>query len=203
MKKLILFTILLLCTSTLFAYDVALEWDHSPSPGVVGYKMYVGQSSGAYDLPIFLPYTTTYTVTGLGEGQYCFSATALDDMGNESGYSNEVCTMVGPPPPPPDTTAPIINALDITPDNTQIALSWETDELATTEVEYGLSQAYGTVLSDTTLTTIHGVIIRNLERGQMYHLRIHSSDAAGNTASSQDISVRTKPVPPGQLRRRN
>lgn len=79
-----------------FAGDVSLAWNPSASEDVAGYKVYVGLSSRNYGEPIVIGNQTTYTVTGLTEGTtYYFAVTAFDLSGNESGFSNEVSTLVG------------------------------------------------------------------------------------------------------------
>jgi hypothetical protein len=40
-----------------------------------------------------------YTVTNLADGAWCFAATAYDTAGNESEFSNEVCTTFDTIPP--------------------------------------------------------------------------------------------------------
>lgn len=79
------------------AGDVTLGWDHSPSEGVTGYNIYYGQSSGDYDAHDTTGYVTLHTVTDLQPGAWYFTATAIDIEGNESGYSNEVHTIVQSP----------------------------------------------------------------------------------------------------------
>lgn len=86
----------LLCV-TAWAADVNLAWDHSPSDGVVGYRMYYGNASRTYTQHDAVPYQLTWTVTGLANGTYYFAVTALDIDGNESDYSNEVSTTIGTP----------------------------------------------------------------------------------------------------------
>lgn len=79
-----------------FAGDVSLAWDPSASEGVIGYKVYTGNSSGAYNEPIVIGNQTSYTVTDLSDGfYYYFAVTAFDAAGNESAFSNEVMTLVG------------------------------------------------------------------------------------------------------------
>jgi hypothetical protein len=71
--------------------QVKLAWDANAEPDVTGYKIFTGSSSGVYGAPISVGKVTTYTVTGLGDGQtYYFALTAVDSYGNESGYSTEV-----------------------------------------------------------------------------------------------------------------
>ena len=73
------------------AGQVVLSWDANTDPDLAGYKVYYGTASGTYGTPVNVGNVTTYTVTGLADGQkYYFAATAFDTLGSESGYSNEV-----------------------------------------------------------------------------------------------------------------
>ena len=73
--------------------SVGLAWNQSISTNVVGNKIYWGVSSGVYiNFVTTSGYTTTnVTITGLVEGTtYYFAATAVDWLGNESPFSNEI-----------------------------------------------------------------------------------------------------------------
>jgi hypothetical protein len=86
----------LLCFgSRLMAADISLAWDPSVTPGIVGYKVYYGHSSGVYGTPVTIGNQTTYTVTGLTSGTYYFAVTAFDASGNESDFSNEISQVIG------------------------------------------------------------------------------------------------------------
>jgi len=85
--------IFLLCHLT-FAAEVNLEWDHSATEGVTGYKIYYGNASRAYTKNITVGYQTTATVTGLDRGAWYFAATAINAT-DESDYSNEVIQILG------------------------------------------------------------------------------------------------------------
>ena len=80
----------------------------------------------------------------------------------------------------------------------QVAVSWKTDEPATSEVAYGAgidSNDYtNKTKEDKTLTKEHLVIIADLEPGKPYHLRALSSDDAGNVAESEPSAVVTGEV---------
>src|SRR5438105_3606480 len=72
-----------------------VTWDANPEPDVIGYRVYVGTSSGQYIEPrgagIDVTGASRFTVTGLTKGiRYFFAVTALDASGNESPYSREV-----------------------------------------------------------------------------------------------------------------
>lgn len=58
---------------------------------LAGYKIYVGTTSGTYTSTFDVGNVTTYTVTSLTAGTtYYAVATAYNDVGFESEYSNEV-----------------------------------------------------------------------------------------------------------------
>ena len=102
MKKLIFaLTLLFILPICGYADDVSLEWNHSISTDVVGYKVYYGTESRTYGVPVEIGYQDTFTVSGLsGETEYFFAVTAFDEAWNESIFSNEVSTTT------PDTTPP-------------------------------------------------------------------------------------------------
>jgi hypothetical protein len=105
------------------AASVTLSWDPSPDPSVVSYNVYYGVVSGAYTNVASAGAATILTISNLFDGvTYYFAATALDNFGLESDFSNEVsyrvpsrCTMVlanltqafdGSPKQPTVTTIP-------------------------------------------------------------------------------------------------
>jgi len=74
-----------------FAAQIKLAWDPNTEPDLAGYKVYYGPASGMYGSPIDVANVTTYTLTGLTQGQTYYAAVkAYDRSNNESGYSNEV-----------------------------------------------------------------------------------------------------------------
>jgi hypothetical protein len=87
-----------------------------------------------------------------------------------------------------DTTAPVIslvNSSAIT--KTGATITWTTNEAATSQVEYGLTEEYGSVTTeDTNLVTSHSVDLTDLKAGKTYHYRVISTDAANNQAVSAD-----------------
>ena len=75
--------------------SVSLLWFPSPSPEVIGYAVYYGAASGAYDFRVDAGTNRTVTVTNLAAGQtYFFAVTAYDVQGDESSPSNEVSFFV-------------------------------------------------------------------------------------------------------------
>src|SRR5207247_8053370 len=70
------------------------------------------------------------------------------------------------------------------------------DELADSQVEYGLSTGYGSAsVLDASRVTAHTVTLNGLTAGTLYHYRVKSKDAAGNLAVSPDAVFTTAPPP--------
>jgi hypothetical protein len=96
-----------------------------------------------------------------------------------------------------DVTAPTISSVGTdTPTQTGTTVSWTTNELANSQVEYGLTTGYGstTTLSGTMVTS-HSQELSGLAAGTLYHFRVKSSDAAGNPATSSDYTFTTAAAP--------
>lgn len=76
----------------------------------------------------------------------------------------------------------------------QIVVSWDTDEPATTQVEYaqGTGTSYGqTTQEDSNLTQNHTVTITGLTPAKIYHLRAISKDKVANVGQSFDTVIIT------------
>ena len=76
----------------------------------------------------------------------------------------------------------------------QLLVSFNTDEPATSQVEYG--EGTGTTYSqktqeDANLTLNHLVVISGLSPSKVYHLRAITKDKAGNTTNSVDTAAIT------------
>lgn len=90
MKKMIVLAILLLSAPCLAA-EVSLKWDAPNAASPESYKIYWGETSGAYTGSRDVGNTLAATIDGLENGKtYYFAATAVYEGGAESGYSNEV-----------------------------------------------------------------------------------------------------------------
>ncbi len=99
----------LISISSLDAGSVTLAWDPSPDASVVAYKVYYGPSSRSYTNSIQVGNVTNASIAGLMEGAtYYFGATALDNSGLESDFSNETVFTV---PVPPGNQSPTLNTL--------------------------------------------------------------------------------------------
>lgn len=97
----------------------------------------------------------------------------------------------------PDTVAPVISSITSSGVSaTGATVNWTTNENATSQVEYGTTASYGTLTPvNSALVTAHGVALSGLTGSTMYHFRVWSKDAAGNTGVSGDQTFTTSAAP--------
>lgn len=71
-------------------------------------------------------------------------------------------------------------------------ITWDTDEMSDTQIEYGTTTSYGsTTTRDINFTTEHSQGLSGLSAGTLYHYRVKSRDAVGNISVSGDYTFRT------------
>jgi hypothetical protein len=93
-------------------------------------------------------------------------------------------------------TAPAGTLVIASVDSSRITLSgatitWTTNEAATSRVQYGLTEEWGSSTTVETLVTSHSVELAGLEADTTYHYRVISKDAANNEAVSLDQTFTT------------
>jgi len=94
---------------------------------------------------------------------------------------------------PTDTTVPSISGVQVSSITTSSAtISWNTNESATTQVEYGLTSAYGNQSTEvSSLTTPHSVTLSGLMGNTTYNFRVKSRDSSSNLAISGNFTFTT------------
>jgi hypothetical protein len=81
-------------------------------------------------------------------------------------------------------------------DGVSALVNWTTSIPADSQVDYGLSTAYGgTTVRNAAYVTSHSQPLSGLSAGTMYHYRVRSRDAAGNQALSADQTFQTADNP--------
>jgi hypothetical protein len=93
-----------------------------------------------------------------------------------------------------DFTSPIINnikttvsILSISPPLFKCVIQWDTDEISTSQVEYGLNVGYGSQTEENLNKIInHSITINSLSVNTTYHFRVKSYDDSGNLTVSDD-----------------
>ena len=96
---------------------------------------------------------------------------------------------------PADTTKPVISVVQATSIAASSAtVTWTTNELATSQVNYGLTVSYGSSTTlDPAYLTSHSQSLTGLSAGTIYHYRVRSRDAAANEAVGSDFTFTTSP----------
>ncbi len=123
----------------------------------------------------------------LGSTTYNYRVFSRDAAGNRAISANATFTTAA------DTTAPVVTAT--TPSGatpTTVTVGWTTDEVSDSQVEYGLTSAYGsTTMLDTSMVTAHSVLVSGLTVSTTYHYRVLSRDSAGNLTTGSDGTFAT------------
>jgi Protein of unknown function (DUF4038)/Concanavalin A-like lectin/glucanases superfamily/Putative collagen-binding domain of a collagenase len=131
------------------------------------------------------PYATTraWTLPG-GDGAKTVWVQYKDTVGNWSAAISDGIAL--------DTTAPALSGIaasSITA--TTAGIAWTTSEPATSTVDYGTTTGYGQTATGAASVTSHGVGLAGLAPSTLYHYRVTSVDAAGNSAASGDFTFTT------------
>ncbi len=94
-----------------------------------------------------------------------------------------------------DITQPVItfdpetDITDIT--ETSVTISWVTDDLASSSIEYSTDTSYSSTDSNNNLNTNHSFGISGLTKGTLYNLRLKSTDVNGNLTTLTDLTFLT------------
>jgi len=87
---------------------------------------------------------------------------------------------------------PIISAISFgTPGYTTATITWTTNTVSTSYVEYGITTGYGTTTGSATPVTSHSVALSGLSSATTYHFRVHSVNASGQEGLSADNTFST------------
>jgi hypothetical protein len=134
--------------------------------------------------------TWSYSWTAAIAGAINIKSRAADDSGNiETPGAGVNVTVTSS-----DTTPPTISSVQATGITTTGAtISWTTNELSNTQVEYGLTTGYGSQSPlAPAFVTAHSQPLTGLTPNTLYHYRVKSRDSAGNLATSADFVFATQ-----------
>ncbi len=132
--------------------------------------------------------TQRMTVTGLTPSTtYWFIFKSQDRSGNVSPFSN-----VAQGSTAFDTTAPTFVQIRIVDfSGTSARIAWESDEPATSEVNYGITGSYGLYASSNSLVKEHSLPLGNLALSTTYHYQLTSKDIFQNSTRTADMTFIT------------
>jgi fibronectin type 3 domain-containing protein len=75
--------------------------------------------------------------------------------------------------------------------SSSVRITWTSDEMTSSMLEYGTTTSYGTQISDPAASNSHEVIVDDLAPSTTYHVRVTATDAQGNYVPSSDVVFRT------------
>ena len=78
---------------------------------------------------------------------------------------------------------------------TSSVITWKTDELSDSLINYGLDKNYGILRQPNFDKKLHQLILEDLMPDTLYYFRITSSDPYGNQGISSDYSFNTQEIP--------
>lgn len=185
--------------ATVSGASVSLTADVGDTASVSGVQFLVDSANqGAEDTSA--AYGVTWDSTAVGNGTHTVGA--LMRLSDGTTYAAQTIS-VTVNNVQADVTAPVISSLSSgTPGQTSATITWTTDEGASGYVEYGLTTSYGSSTTlNATLNTSHSHSLTSLTAGAegsgvgtTYYFKVHSTDQAGNEATSTD-SFTTAVVP--------
>lgn len=123
-------------------------------------------------------------LSGLADGTWYLRVVAYDAAGNESEPSEVASFIV-------DTQEPEISNVEAQPQSDTVIINWDTDELASSVVEYGITDDYDEDQDLEGYTDEHTVEISNLLECTTYFYLVRSVDQAGNSIESGGHSFTT------------
>lgn len=128
---------------------------------------------------------TSKAFTGLKHGAHTFEVAARDPSGKVDQTPAIRSFTV-------DLNPPVITGVSAVPGQSDIIVTWTTDEPATSQVEYGTSASLGSVTAvNASLRTSHSMTVTGLEPDRLHYFRVRSKDACGRESVSETATVRT------------
>ncbi len=132
------------------------------------------------------PYSVRWDTRTAPNGIHLLAAVARDVLGNVT-VSLPIFVTVNN-----DARPLVISMVADRMSVSSATITWTTDKSSTSQVEYGLTAAYGRVTRlEGTLVTVHSQTLSGLTAGTVYHYRVKSKDAVGNSVASVDFTFTT------------
>lgn len=167
--------------------SAVISWTtDEPATSSVDYGLTASYGSGASAAG----YADSHEVILLGlspSTTYHYRASSTDAAGNGPTLSTDATFTTSAAAPPVITSGPSAGNIA----GASAAISWSTDEAATSQVEYGLTTSYGENASVAGYATAHSVTLSGLSPETSYHYRVLSADGCGNGPSASADAVFT------------
>ncbi|MHA6480728.1 fibronectin type III domain-containing protein [Paenibacillus sp. strain BS8-2] len=162
-----------------------------PSTSIVRYG--VGSTGEASSTSSAQITQHSMTLTGLTPGTtYRYKVSSQDAQGRIGESGERIFATTN------STAPPVVSNITVQPiESGKATVRWESNQPATSQVQYGLTTAYGSTVNSSTLKTSHSVELNGLSPGTSYQFRIRSSNAGGLMTTSGNSSFTTLPLQNG------
>ena len=170
-----------------------ISWEtDKPSNSVVDYGL-----SNNFDININDSARVTshsLTLTGLNTNTLYHYRVKSSDSNNNTTVSSE--DLVFTTSASTDTISPVISNVQVSAvTHSTATITWETDELSNSIVNYGLNANYGSITDDVANVVLHSLSLENLVAGTSYHYQVISKDTSNNITTSEDFVFTTNNIP--------
>lgn len=174
--------------STTAATTATVTWTTDESSDS---KVVYGTVSGTYPSSVTSGTLVTSHSVGLSglsaSTVYYYRVVSGDASGNISTSTEKALLTAAPP----DIVAPNISSVASSTTSGGATITFNTNENATTTIEYGTTVSYGSSSSTAVLASSHSVVITGLVSGTVYHFRISAYDSSFNATTSTDYTFTT------------
>lgn len=152
-----------------------LHFNGDPTKEISANIVERGTQSSVYPIQLNSSNQGETSLANIGNGvlDMILVATSLN---NVTPYSYSVTSEIIDLAPPRITLGP----RESLSTGTSITIYWETDELSTSLMQFGLTDEYGTNFEENTPKVVHQVGISNLQPNTTYHYRVGAKDQRGN-----------------------
>ncbi len=177
---------ILVVSSTIGYTTTSLSWTVTDDYGVSAVSFVFGTS---------LSYGSVGTIIGsygvnlssLSMSTLYYYKISATDNGSQTVSSTGSFTTLGQ-----DLIPPIISNVSSTPGVTTAVITFNTNELATSQVSYGPTNAYGSNAPEgLPVNTTHSVILPGLLPNRTYHFKVIATDTNNNESATGDFSFTT------------
>lgn len=167
---------------------------------VITFKAIVGSGTGTISvqnssaLTGTEPVTVTYGSTTINFAPVPGVTEPINSSSKTTKTNSTKAQVTSTTTPPADTTPPVITRIksEQATASSQI-ISWSTNEVSNSLVEYGMDNQYGLSVSDNTMVTDHIINLHSafLLPNLQFHYRVTSTDASGNKQHGPDLTFTT------------
>ena len=138
--------------------------------------------------------STDFTIassTGGGTALYgCVAGLASTTISQQTGSASYTIS----PTASACIPAILVSNVQANPSYTTAVITWTTNFLANSTVNYGATSAYGSAVTDPTLTTSHSITLSGLSVQTTYHFDVVSAAPSSTTGTSADTVFTTFPA---------